>query len=594
LTALKVIMGEKTGLGKTAETYLVGEDGTPLTGLRAANVQPPIKSHGVDRAIRDNTNGAGQYANYRNTPVIGVYRWLPQLRVALLAEQEQSEAVAGTFQILMVLGGLAIVALMLAIGIALAITRLIADPLANLAHTAEQIAAGDWTRVARSESKDEIGALATAFNSMTGQLRHLINSLETQVKERTAQLSASAEVGRAASSILDVPTLISTVVNLITDRFGYYYAAVFLLDESGRYAVLQDGTGEAGRLLKAHGHQLEVGFTSMVGTVIATGQLRTAQHAETETARFVNPLLPDTHSEIALPLRLGGRVIGALDVQSTQPEAFDESSAAVLQNMADQIAVALGNARLYTEIQQRAQEQEGLARIAVLAGSTLDTQALLDRVLAEIRQLFGAELAVVLLKNDAEQALEGRYISVDGAPATAPAEWRIAFDAPGFEQSIFARGGTFYSNQGLTDPKVIPAYRTTMQALQVRNFCGAALRARDQSLGELYVGNRPQGFGAADVSLLQTIAGYAANAIQNAQLFEDSQRRAAREQTINAISGRVRSWLTVDQMLQATVQEIGLRLSAARVAVQLRQPETALGTTALGTTALGTSVEYKR
>jgi len=109
--------------------------------------------------------------------------------------------------------------------------------------------------------------------------------------------------------------------------------------------------------------------------------------------------------------------------------------------------------------------------------------------------------------------------------------------------------------------------------LHISNFCGVALRARDQSLGELYVGNRPQGFGTNEMSLLQTIAGYAANAIQNAQLFEELQRRAAREQTLSVISGRVRAWLTLDQMLQATVQEIGQRLGAARVAVQLNLPE---------------------
>jgi GAF domain-containing protein len=398
----------------------------------------------------------------------------------------------------------------------------------------------------------------------------LVGSLESQVKQRTAQLSASAEVGRAVSSILDVPTLLSAVVNLISDRFGYYYTAVFMLDESGQYAVLQEATGEAGRVLKEHGHRLEARETSMVGSAISTGRPRIALHAETEATRFVNPLLPDTRSEIALPLRLGGRVIGALDVQSVQPNAFDEASASVLQSMADAIAVSLGNARLYTEVQQRAKQQEGLARIAALSGSTLTVDELLNQLMAEARQLLGAEITVALLKDEARQALVGRHIAGEGAPTPAAETWFVPLNAPGFEQGIFARGGNYYSNKAPDDPNIIPAYRPYMEALQVRNFCGVALRVRDQSLGELYVANRASGFGRNDIALLQTIAGYAANAIQNARLFEETQRLAVREQMINAMTARIRSGLTLEDALQATVQEVGQRLSAGRVAVRLK------------------------
>ena len=177
--------------------------------------------------------------------------------------------------------------------------------------------------------------------------------LEKRVEQRTAHLRASADVARAAASILDPDQLLREVVNLITSRFGFYYTAVFTLDEAGRYAVLREATGpqDAGRALKEHGHKLEVGGESMVGYAAAHGVPRVALDVGKEQVRFANPLLPDTRSEIALPLVVGARVLGALDVQSTEEAAFDEASVAVLQSMADQVAVAIANAESFETIQ---------------------------------------------------------------------------------------------------------------------------------------------------------------------------------------------------------------------------------------------------
>ena len=176
-------------------------------------------------------------------------------------------------------------------------------------------------------------------------------TLERRVEERTAQITTSADVGRAAVSILDTNQLLREIVNLITDRFGFYYAAVFLADNTNKWAVLREATGEAGRMLKERKHQLEIGGQSMVGTAMKTRKARIALDVGDEAVRFANPLLPDTRSEIALPLVVGTRVIGALDVQSTQMAAFDEASAAVLQSMADQIAIALSNTLQFQQAQ---------------------------------------------------------------------------------------------------------------------------------------------------------------------------------------------------------------------------------------------------
>jgi GAF domain-containing protein len=191
---------------------------------------------------------------------------------------------------------------------------------------------------------------------MISRLEQFQRSLEEQVAERTAQLEATNEVGRVASSILDPQELISKVVNLITDRFGYYYTAVFLIEETGTWAELADATGTAGKTLKERQHRLAIGANSMVGSAITSREARIALDVGEESIRFDNPLLPETRSEIALPLIVGGHVIGALDVQSKAASAFSSRDVEVLQNMANQVAVAIENARLFQASQALLEE----------------------------------------------------------------------------------------------------------------------------------------------------------------------------------------------------------------------------------------------
>ena len=243
-------------------------------------------------------------------------------------------------------------------GIALATTfaRSISTPLDDILETFGKIEAGNLKERAKVSSSDELGRLAIYFNRMISQLDELQTNLESQIEERTEQLRATAEVGRAASSILDPDELVEEIVNLITERLGYYYAAIFILSPDGSWAELRSATGEAGAALKARQHRLSVGGKSMVGSAVSLRQARIAHDVGLEAVRFNNPLLPETRSEIALPLMVGGRVLGALDAQSTEPNAFDEEKTETLLGMANQVAVALENARLYKEAQEALRE----------------------------------------------------------------------------------------------------------------------------------------------------------------------------------------------------------------------------------------------
>ena len=255
-----------------------------------------------------------------------------------------------------------VLAIALNLGLVYAISRSLTNPISSLIETFKDVEKGNLGRRADVNATDEIGTLAIQFNRMVSRLETLQTSLEEQVKERTDQLEAINEVGRAVSAILDPNELIEKVVNLITDRFGYYYSSLFLIDSSGRWADLRSATGEAGRVLKESRHRLEIGGKSMVGSAIQQRRARIALDVGTESVRFDNPLLPYTRSEIALPLVVGERVLGALDVQSTHQSAFGPRDIETLQNMANQVAVAIENAHLFQETRERLEELQTAQR----------------------------------------------------------------------------------------------------------------------------------------------------------------------------------------------------------------------------------------
>lgn len=257
----------------------------------------------------------------------------------------------------------AIVALS-ALGLVVILIRIlsssITEPLAELTQVVQQLREGVLTVRARLTHRDEIGQLAEAFNNMAANLQGLTTSLEKRVAERTEQLAAINQVAQVATSVLDVNELLTRAVNLIRDRFSFYHVSIFMVDPSGEYVVVRESTGEIGKLLKQQAHRLAIGSESMVGWATANRRPRVALNVELDEMHFKNPLLPDTRSEIALPLVLGERLIGALDVQSTVPNAFSEGDVQVLQTLADQMSVAIENAELFQRTQASLREVSAL------------------------------------------------------------------------------------------------------------------------------------------------------------------------------------------------------------------------------------------
>jgi GAF domain-containing protein/HAMP domain-containing protein len=394
LTRLSDIMQAGAQLGQTDESYLVNDKYRLMTTSRFPASGNSVTTDGVDNVLDTSQDVQGIYQNYLGNEVYGVYRAIPNLSgVVMATEQTTAEVLAPaeiqTRGIFLALGFSTFIAI---VG-AYLLTRRIAGPIDNLTEVAEKVAAGDLNQVAVTKRRDQIGMLANSFNTMTGRLRDLIDSLETRVEMRTAQVQASADVGRAVTSILDPDQLLRQVVQLVTERFGFYYAAAFTLDPSGQWAVMREasGPGNAAWLLKQAGHRLDTAGNSMVAACIRDRRAHIALDTGTEAVRFANPLLPDTHSEVALPLIVGDQVLGSLDVQSTQIGAFDETGTVVLQNMADQIAVALNNAAQYRAEQNRAQQTTGLLEATVELTTQSEMTGLYTRVIELTETLLNAD-----------------------------------------------------------------------------------------------------------------------------------------------------------------------------------------------------------
>ncbi len=250
------------------------------------------------------------------------------------------------------------IALLLAIGLAALFQRSMALPITHLTETAVKVRDGDLSVQAPVETSDEIGTLARVFNSMTVQLRELIESLEDRVRDRTQRLETVATMGEQLNSILTLDELLQELVNQTQEKFGYYQVQVYL--ESAHYLILTSSSGAANtEKMVVKGHQIPTNAaSSLVAKAARTADIVWVENVHNTEAWLANPLLPDTASEMAVPIILEGTVVGVLDVQSEQVASFDDADANLFRFLANQVSVAIHNAKLFTEINVARQDAE--------------------------------------------------------------------------------------------------------------------------------------------------------------------------------------------------------------------------------------------
>lgn len=380
---------------------------------------------------------------------------------------------------------------------------------------------------------------------------------------RALQLQTAAEVSSAASTVLDIDELLPFVVNLIQQRFNLYYVGLFFVNETYQMAVLRAATGEAGRRLLERGHQLPVDDRSMIGWCIGHETARIAVDVGEDAVRFNNPELPETHSELALPLISRGQVLGAMSVQSTELAAFSPQDITVLQTMADQVATAIANAQLLEQSRAASQQAEARLRevqfmqsVGQTVSSSLDLTKVMDLVMNTLEEDMGfTHNALYLVDRQAGT------VTTERASGTAT-------QLRGLKRSLEQLRGDILLDilekgkidviDGWDDRFDREIYDSQGHAELVRAF--VPLRLRGESIGLLEVGYRRAERARItpdEVRLLGGLADQIAIAVGNARLFDESQQRITELAVVNEISRTLTSTQDVKQLFETIHRQVG-------------------------------------
>lgn len=376
-----------------------------------------------------------------------------------------------------------------------------------------------------------LSSQAETAQKLEDSSRALIEQTEITNRElalREKQVSFYNQIARIISRSQTVDQLLNGVLDQVNVLYDFYHTGIFLIDPQREFAILRASTSEAGKSLIAQNHRLRVGEVGMVGFVVSRGEMRLAQNVALEPLHFKNPLLPDTRAEITIPLLRGNRVVGALDVQSTNLNAFTEDDIRLLTSFAEQLTLAIE--RIETIEKLRADLEQ------IESGYRRLTQSAWGSYLKTARKNFSFRLKNDIIETDAEPNPEAK--------------------------------------------EVLAKEDKSPKAIQIENQEGEKISSlaipillRGQPLGVLNLRFETQHVSRDQIELLETTVSRLALALENARLLEEIQNRAAREHLVTDITSKVRSSTAVEDILRTTAEQIGKSFSVSEVLVQLRSEE---------------------
>lgn len=542
-TLSNIMAQNRTGLGETqtGETYLVSQENNYLvTPSRFEDegyvLTQAYHSAGIDRALKGQ-DGFDVYPGYRKPPVMvmGAYRWIPELQIGLVAEISEAEALATFERARNTSVVVALAAAVFAAGVGFYIASRISKPIMNLTRVATRTAAGDLNQWVNISQRNEIGVLATAFNSMTGQLSQLVGNLEEQVTARTHRLEIAASLGERLSAILQVEQLLAEIVNQVKDNFGYYHAHIYLLDSRGEKLIVAEGTGAAGAEMKAKEHSIYLNApTSLVARAARRAEIVKVDNVRQAKDWLSNPLLPNTHSEIAVPIILEGKVVGVLDVQQDKVAGLDEADTNLLRMLANQVAVAIRNARQFTEVEAALAEAHQLQHRYIT--QTWDRTRLVRKNIGRVQFSLGESTTLNenVITQARQQALAHRKLTAVTFNASQP--------------------------QKEGNPEEMPPHALV-----------APIILQDVPIGDLQFHDidPDRRWTEGEMALINAIIDQVAQAAQTLRLLDETQERATREQLIGQISDKMRRAPDMEGLLKIAVSELSRVLGPARTFVHL-------------------------
>lgn len=383
--------------------------------------------------------------------------------------------------------------------------------------------------------------LRNAQNKLTEtnrELQEIGANLEQSVAERTAELDAAnqrnerramqfeaiSEVSRVISQTQSLESLLPQIAQVISQQFAFYHVGIFLLDSNNEYAVLTAANSAGGKKMLARNHKLKAGQVGIVGYVAGTGVPRIALDTTADAIYFNNPDLPETRSEMALPLvRAGKQIIGVLDVQSTEQNAFGQEDIRVLNILAEQVAIAIDNARLYEDTQKALLEAQMIYRGNIRAGWVKFVRA---------QQLAGVR----------RRSLRTNFLV---EPVELPGESDVVLTGRAFKKT-----DTDQKTSSLTVP----------------------MKLRGEIVGVMNIkADDNREWNADELDIINAIIERAALSIENARLLTEAQKQVEKERAIGQISAKIGSLVNLENILQTTIQELGNTLPGTDVTIQFKE-----------------------
>ncbi|HET6847032.1 MAG TPA: GAF domain-containing protein, partial [Anaerolineales bacterium] len=475
--------------------------------------------------------GTAVYRSYTGNTVLGYYNWNPVLQEIVVAEVPQTAVFSRSWAAVLASGLVGLLTILIAAIAVVATSRTISEPVSALARAAENLSSGQLKTRAIMDREDELGRLAVSFNSMADQLQGTISDLERRVADRTGELEAqtsrlrtAAEIARDASLAPTLEDLLQRAATLVQERVGADYASIYLFDERHQYAVLQAAPSEIGARMLADGFRVLIGDQGAVGQASATGEPQLVQMGREGGTEAGDPYHPDTQSQLSIPLRTREGTIGILDLQSVSAAGFTPADTAIMQLLADQLAAAIERSRLLLRSQERLGQLE------------------------QTYQRF-TEQSWGTYARAAGKPIGYRYDNVRMDPLTSlPEDARAAI-----ELGRVHMGGD--STEGSQRTVYIP------------------IRLRDQTLGVISAQFRGEQLAPGTLNLLEQASERLATALENVRLLEESLRRASKERMIGEMTAKISSSISVRNVLQTAVEELGRAIPGSDVSIRFRTDE---------------------
>lgn len=422
--------------------------------------------------------------------------------------------------------------------------------------------------IATENASDQPYALLVISQDITD-----LKKVEALSSRQNQQLLTAAEIARDVAGSLEAGQILKNATDLIRERFGYYHSSVFVVEPTRKFIVLTEASGEIGNRMKTAGHRLAIGSRSLVGQAVARAQTVVSNNTRANPDYYPNPLLPDTRAELVVPLKIGTKVLGALDVQADRVDAFKTEDIKTLEILADQLAMAMENANMYARAQENLARHRLLHQITTAVSTSANITEALNRTVFSLRTTLGEERVVIYLA-DEQGNLNVR--SASGYDNFDLTRLHIPI-GEGFIGAVAQQRRPLRINDANTQPQYRLPHPDTRSALAV------PILFSDEILGVLCLeSDHVERFSESDQEILGALGDSLGAIITNAQLVDQIRSQVERQRMLFEITSKIRRSVDIETILRTSVTEISKAIGAQRASIHIVPPVTEAEATRAG------------